>query len=282
MTNTLHIPCLRGWTAETWRVVVYEIIERQVLRRAPIVVCVSARQAEQIGRMRGNRRQPVVIPNAMLPPYSRHSGEEVSRRRLSIPEDAFVFGSVGRLSAEKGHRFMISAFHEASAAADLQQALRLIVVGDGREQPALEQQAAALGILGQVHFAGFQGDPAAWMRLLDCMVQPSLTEGTPNSVLEALCLQVPVVATAVGGVPDLIVHGQNGLLVPAQDSHALAAAMLDVARSPELKAKLIAGASSLKGEYAPETQRQRFIAVYEMAFASRKPSAVPQSESLKA
>jgi glycosyltransferase involved in cell wall biosynthesis len=271
LTNTLHIPCLRGWTAETWRVVIYEIIERQVLRRAPIVVCVSAKQAEQIAPMRGHRLKPVVIPNAMLPPYSRQTGEEVSRRRLDIPESAFVFGSVGRLSAEKGHRFMISAFAEACTAVDLQP-LRLVVVGDGREQPALEQQAAELGIRNKVHFAGFQGDPAAWMRLLDCLVQPSLTEGTPNAVLEALCLQVPVVATAVGGVPDLIVHGHNGLLVRAEDSHALASAMLELVRSPELKTKLIAGASSLKAEYSPETQRRRLIAVYEMAFASRQPA----------
>ena len=113
-TNTLHIPCLRGWTAETWRVKLYEMLERQVLRRAPIVVCVSAKQAEQIAKMRGNRRKPVVIPNAMLPPYARETGRaSVSRSQLNLPQDAFVFGSVGRLSAEKGHRFMISAFHEA-------------------------------------------------------------------------------------------------------------------------------------------------------------------------
>jgi glycosyltransferase involved in cell wall biosynthesis len=283
-TNTLHIPCLRGWTAETWRVIVYEMLERQVLRRAPIVMCVSAKQAEQIAKMRGNRRKPVVIPNAMLPPYSRKTGEAaVSRQQLGIPEEAFVFGSVGRLSAEKGHRFMISAFHEACAAPGLQQPLRLIVIGDGREQEALENQASELGVGDKVHFAGYQGNCDEWMRLFDCMVQPSLTEGTPNSVLEALCLQVPVVATAVGGVPDLIVDRQNGLLVPAGDSHALAVGMLELVRSPELKAKLIGGASTVKEQYAPETQRQRFVSVYQMAFGSPPPaSQEPLPATLKA
>ena len=270
-TGIMHIPCLRGWTAETWRVKLYEVMERQVLKRAPMVMCVSAKQAEQIAVMRGNRTKPFVVRNAMLPPYSRVSNQPVTRQQLGIPADAFVFGSVGRLSAEKGHRFMISAFHEVCAS-DKERPLRLIVVGDGREQAALEKQATDLAIREKVHFAGYQGNCDEWMRLFDCMVQPSLTEGTPNSVLEALCLQVPVVATAVGGVPDLIVHRHNGLLVPAHDANALAQSMLEVVRYPELKAKLIAGGSSLKEEYSPETQRNRMVAVYKLAFASRQPA----------
>ena len=131
-------------------------------------------------------------------------------------------------------------------------------------------------------FAGYQGNCDEWMRLFDCMVQPSLTEGTPNSVLEAICLHVPVVATAVGGVPDLIVDRQNGLLVPPADAHALALGMLELVRSPQLKQSLIAGGSQLKTEYAPETQRDRFIAVYQMAFRSQaEASELPNSVPLK-
>ncbi len=112
-THTPHVAFVRGFTAENKRVMFYEMLERQALKRAERVVCVSTAQAEQIGRLRGNRRKPFVVKNAMLPPYSRPTGAEaVSRSGLRIPEDAFVFGSVGRLSIEKGHRFMISAFQK--------------------------------------------------------------------------------------------------------------------------------------------------------------------------
>ncbi len=268
-TGTRHVAFVRGFTAENKRVVFYEILERQALKRAQRVVCVSQKQAEEIEHLRGKRRRPLVVKNAMLPPYSRqHDGEPVSRKSLGISDDAFVFGSVGRLSIEKGHRFMVSAFHRILRNADRGGNLFLIVVGDGREQGPLERQATELGIREQVHFAGFQGSPAEWMRLMDCVIQPSLTEGTPNAVLEALCLRVPVIATAVGGVPDLIADGRNGLLVPAEDVNGLADAMDRMRNSAELRARLVDGAAELTREYLPAHQRQKLIEVYEQVFQS--------------
>lgn len=266
-TGTLHVAFVRGFTAENKRVIFYEILERQALKRAQRVVCVSQKQAEEIALLRGNRRKPIVVKNAMLPPYSRqHDGEAVSRSSIGISDDAFVFGSVGRLSAEKGHRFMVSAFHKLCEAAGADAKLSLIIVGDGREQEPLEQQASQLGIRDKVYFAGFQGNCTEWMQLFDCLIQPSLTEGTPNAVLEALCLQVPVIASAVGGVPDLIIDGRNGLLVPAEDVNKLEQAMEKMRSSPELRNRLIAGAAELTQEYSPAHQRQKLIEVYEEVF----------------
>ena len=266
-TNTAHVAFVRGFTAENKRVIFYEILERQALKRAQRVVCVSEKQAEQIALLRGNRRPPIVVKNAMLPPYSRqHDGEPASRKGIGIPDDAFVFGSVGRLSTEKGHRFMISAFHQLCAQAPADAPLFLVVVGDGHEQKPLEQQAAQLGIRDRVYFAGFQGNCTEWMQLLDCIIQPSLTEGTPNTVLEALCLKIPVIASAVGGVPDLIVDGRNGLLVPSADVPALATAMKRIWLHPELRCQLTSGAEELLKEFDPAYQRQRLIDVYEEVF----------------
>lgn len=262
-TGTPHVAFLRGFTAENMRVALYEVLERQVLKRAPWVVCVSQKQAEQIGKLRRDRPQPVVVPNVMLPPYAReHDGPPVTRRSLGIAEEVFVFGSVGRLSIEKGHRFLISAFHELYETVGQKVPMSLIVVGDGREQKALEQQASQLKIRNKVLFAGFQGNCAEWMRLFDCMVQPSLTEGTPNSVLEAICLQVPVVATAVGGVPDLISHERSGLLVPACDPHAMAGAMQNIIESPELRSRIAAGGAAVREKQSPACQKEKLIEVY--------------------
>jgi glycosyltransferase involved in cell wall biosynthesis len=101
---------------------------------------------------------------------------------------------------------------------------------------------------------------------MDCLVQPSLTEGTPNTVLEALCLNLPVIACAVGGVPDLIVDGKNGLLVPAADVDKMAAAMKRMWLSPDLRIQLAAGSEGLVQEYTPAYQRQRLIEVYDEVF----------------
>jgi len=196
-TGTRHIAFLRGWTAENLRVALYEVIERYALSRAPLVVCVSQKQAEQVGRLRWGRAKPIVVPNAMLPPWSRPGETRVARADLGIPHNAFVFGSVGRLSTEKGHRFMVSAFRETCVALGNERPLHLVIVGDGREQEALERQVDEAGLRGKVFFAGFQGNPAGWMRLFDCMIQPSLTEGMPNSVLEAFCLHLAVIASSV-------------------------------------------------------------------------------------
>jgi glycosyltransferase involved in cell wall biosynthesis len=134
------------------------------------------------------------------------------------------------------------------------------------EQEPLERQASQLGIRERVTFAGFQGNCTEWMQLLDCIVQPSLTEGTPNTVLEALCLKLPVIASSVGGVPDIIVDGRNGLLVPPADVPALAAAMKKIWLHPELRSQLTTGAEELLKEFHPAYQRQRLIDVYEEVF----------------
>jgi glycosyltransferase involved in cell wall biosynthesis len=262
-TGTPHVAFLRGFTAENMRVAFYEVLERQVLKRAPWVVCVSQKQAEQIGKLRRNRPQPIVVPNVMLPPYAReHDGPAVTRQSLGISDEVFVFGSVGRLSIEKGHRFLISAFHELYKTVGPDVPMSLIVVGDGREQKALEQQVLQLKIRDKVLFAGFQGNCAEWMRLLDCMVQPSLMEGTPNSVLEAICLRIPVVATAVGGVPDLISDGRSGLLVPACDPHAMAVAMRKIIDSPELRSRIVTGGAGVREKQSPARQKEKLMEVY--------------------
>lgn len=269
-TNTLHIAFLRGFTAENARIRFYEMLERQALKRAQRVVCVSPKQAEEIARIRRNRPGLFVVKNAMLAPYSRpHEGEAVSRSSLGVPENAFVFGSLGRLSPEKGHRLMVSAFHKVWQSQPPGQIVRLIVVGDGVERQPMERQAEHLGIRDSVHFAGSQGNPADWIRMFDCMVQPSLTEGTPNSVLEAMCLRVPVIASAVGGVPDLIADGRNGLLVPPANVEQLADAMRRMIDSEELRSRLTAGDEALIREYTPAYQRQKLVEVYRDAFQSR-------------
>jgi glycosyltransferase involved in cell wall biosynthesis len=135
-----------------------------------------------------------------------------------------VLVSVGRLSAEKGHVDLLDALASAFARG---RRMETVLVGDGPELPRLEEQARALGLADWVHFAGYLDRPQVALNAADLMVLPSHTEGLPNAALEALAMDVPVLATNVGGTPEVITDGETGRLVPAHNPAAIAAAMED-------------------------------------------------------
>lgn len=138
-----------------------------------------------------------------------------------------VIGVISRLVAGKGLEDLLVAASLLLKRGDY----RFVLAGDGPLMPALQQRAQELGIARQVAFPGFV-DPAVALRAIDLFVLPSYKEGLPYNVLEALAAGRPVVATAVGGLPELILDGQNGRLVPVGDIRALAEAMEGLARDP--------------------------------------------------
>src|SRR5580700_5701204 len=263
-----HVAMVREEGPQDWRGTLLELPERRVLRRTRWIACDSPHQAERLTGLRENLPAPVIIRDAILPPFAtegHHSS--VTRVGLHIPPLAFVFGVVGKLTAEKGHRLLLEAFRRVRDDYRGSRAPHLIVLGDGREHAALEDQARDLGI--QVHFAGCQENCADWMRLFDCMVVPSVAEGSSDSVLEALCLQIPVIATSAGSHPDLIHDHENGLLVPPDDASSLAAAMNSLLLSPQLCRRLSVGAADTREESSPERQRASHPALYQTSIAVR-------------
>ncbi len=258
------VPFVHGFTAETWQVTLYERLERSLLTRSPWVVCTSPAQARELGRERRGRHAPLVIQNAVLAPRETTGSHELTptREELGFTRRAFVFGAAGRFSREKGHRFLLDAF------AQLQhmlpgQPVELLLLGEGREDSALRAQARRLGVESRVCFAGFQPKPAAWMKLMNALVQPSLAEGMPNSVLEAMLLGLPVIATHVGGVPEVIDNGQTGLLVEPGNATVLAEAMKKLVRSAPLCQQLASEARRHVAEhFSPARQRSLFEMLY--------------------
>ena len=167
----------------------------------------------------------LTVPNfadeAAFRPMSR---AERARRReaFGVPADALVVGMIARLSAEKDHVTLLDAMSRLTGpAADA----HLLLVGDGPMRAALEARAATLGIAPRVHFAGLQPNEPNLHPLFDLSTLTSLSEGFPNTIVEAMAAARPVVATAVGGVPDAVAAGRTGTLVPPGDAAALARAM---------------------------------------------------------
>ncbi len=143
-----------------------------------------------------------------------------------------VFGCVGRLVPIKDHRGLLEAFHAVSMRHPHS---RLILVGDGPERPALEDETRRRGLAERVRFVGQCDDVTPWLGIMDVFVHPSLMEGMSNAVLEAMAVALPVVATAVGGTPEIVEHDVTGLLVPAATPDALVGAMMGYCGNDSLR-----------------------------------------------
>jgi len=220
----------RGWTGQDLKVRLFEWLDRRLLPRHAAVVTVSRQQREEVIRLGVPADRAYAIPNGMEvatlpPPYTRaHLCNEVA-----VPETLPLIGVVGRLSIEKGHRYVLDALPRL-----LQQGLKvvLLLVGEGKERAVLQHHVQTLGIGDWVRFEGERADARSIIGGLDLMVLPSLTEGIPNVILEAFAYKTPVVATAVGGVPELVIDGETGWLVPPRDPHALAQAIREALSNP--------------------------------------------------
>ena len=145
------------------------------------------------------------------------------RASLGLRPEAKVAGVIARLTEQKGHRFLLQAM-TTPALADLQ----LVIVGDGDLRDVLKSEAGDLGIASRVHFLGARRDLGDLLAALDVFVMPSLWEGLPLSMILAMGAALPVVATEVAGIPEIVVDGETGWLVPAGNSLALATALVDV------------------------------------------------------
>jgi len=202
--------------------------DRQTLRQlTPLMdrLIVVSRAIEQKIRDEGRQGVPVsLIYNGVdLQRYNHQQPCCTLHDDYSIPEDSQIVGVVARLEAEKGHRTLMDAWPLVLFA---QPRAWLLIVGEGSERNSLESQAASLGIADRVVFTGRREDVPAVTAALDVAVLPSYREAQGLSVLEAMALGRPVVASKVGGIPEMIEDGISGLLVPPNDSEALAGAIV--------------------------------------------------------
>jgi glycosyltransferase involved in cell wall biosynthesis len=211
----------RGWTGESWKVRLYEAADRLHLRYMDRVVCVSHAQAVKVRRAGVPPAKIVVIPNAARLNIALPADVEARDQLGSFVADGadWLVIAAGRLSREKGFSILIDA---ARLVLDRLPSARFIVFGEGALRPALERQIAVAGLTHHFALPGHRSDFDQLLASADLFVLPSLTEGLPNVVLEASSAGVPVIATAVGGNPEIIVDGVTGRLVPPNDSQALA------------------------------------------------------------
>ncbi len=241
----LGIPCIstcHGFIRNDMKLLIYNMLDQFVLRLAGKTIAVSEAIKEDLIRHGVRRDRIEVITNAVSAPMNAQEMKAVrSERRTGMrlsPED-FAACYIGRLSAEKGVKHLITALSMIEPGAGR---VKLVIIGDGPQKQELKGLAEKLRVGERVVFAGFQSDIEAWIPAMDAFVLPSLTEGTPMALLEAMAHGLPAIASAVGGVPDVIDPGVNGMLVSPGRPEELKDALLRLINDATLRKKLSAAA----------------------------------------
>jgi glycosyltransferase involved in cell wall biosynthesis len=223
-------------------------VERAVLARLKYrpydaVIALSRAIERQLRAVGLGPERTVLIPSAA--DTQRHRPDPAARARLraafALPADALVVGVVAQLIERKRHAWLLAVLPELVR--ELPQ-LRVLCFGRGPLEPRLRAEIVARGLTQHVTLAGFRTDLPALLPGLDVLAHPASREGLGVALLEAASAGVPVVASDVGGVPDVVEHGRTGLLVPADDAAALRAALGRLLRDPAERARLGSAARS--------------------------------------
>jgi glycosyltransferase involved in cell wall biosynthesis len=217
-----------------------------------------------------------VIPLGFeLQPFLDSANQRGSfRRELGVSNGAPLVGIVGRIFPIKNHRLFLNA---AARVAAEEKAARFVVVGDGALRQQMEEHANGLGIADRVIFTGWRRDLPRIYADLDVLVVSSNNEGTPVSAIEAMASGCPVVATRVGGLPDLIEDGETGCLVPQRDADALATAVLRLLRDRATARRI---GQAARAKVAERFTTERLVADIERLYTdllSEKNIALPWS-----
>lgn len=260
-TGLPHIAFMHGWTAESWRIKAYQMVDLLLYRFADRVVIVSEAMRPRLLRALIPEQRIVCIKNAVESPEAGEGAAGAQLRKCyGIADSSPVICVIGRFSPEKGHRFFLEAFPQLLARHPEATA---ILVGDGQDRPMLEQMVRDLGVAERVVFAGYQQQMAPFYRGCDLVVMPSLSEGMPNVALEAMAFGKALVATRVGGVPEVVLDGETGVLVAPADPGDLAAGMLRLLDQPELLVRYgAAGRERIESEFSPENRARKLIGLY--------------------
>lgn len=195
-----------------------------------------------------------------------------------LREDSLLIGSVGRLAAVKDFPTLIRAFaHLIEARPQLRARVRLVIIGEGPARAACEEEIRTAGLADCVWLAGERADVPELMRAMDVFVLPSLGEGISNTILEAMASHLPVVATHVGGNPELVEAGITGTLVAPGDAGEMARALLAYADDPARRAREGAAARSRAvTQFSLDAMVRGYLGVYDEVLAQRATSGLPQ------
>lgn len=269
-----------GLYLENTRLRLYDFLDRLAMRRADAIIAVSESEQRRLLSLGLSPSQILKIHNAIdVAAFSESvdgmldtpgewiglTSRQVTSQKPRHSQRLILFA--GRLNPQKGLIYLLESICQVVETAP---DVRLLIAGDGPLRDELEQHARRLSLAEVVSFLGFRADVAALMRTADVFVLPSVEEPFGIVLLEALALARPVVATAVGGIPEVITHGETGLLVPPRDPAALAEAILWLLNNPTEAARLgEQGRERVRRDFSATEMARRTAEVYRRVLAMR-------------
>ncbi len=238
IVHTFHGHVLRGYF-DPVRTYGFRLLERWLALKTTKLIAVSPQVRDDLVAFGVAPAEKFAVIRLGIELEQRVATDENARREtrrvFGVPEDAFVVGWIGRMTAVKNTDdvlLALRALHDRGVDG------YLLMVGDGPDRDRVERRAHELALTRRCLFLGYQEEVARFYAVLDAMLLPSLNEGTPVSAIEALAAGRPVVATRVGGVPDVVDDTEDGFLVEPGAPDALADRLERLAREPELRAQM--------------------------------------------
>lgn len=238
----------------------YMIAENLCSRVFDRVIAVSNHSKSQLVHYEGIKPSKIdVIYNGVNFDTTLATGLSV-REELGITPATPLIGTISRLTAQKGTRYLLEAI---PAIVEQCPRAEFLIVGDGDQREKLEQQSRSLGIDRIIHFVGYQKAVDRYIEALDLFAMPSIWEGMPLGLLEVLSMGKPVVATSVGGIPEVIVDQETGYLVPPENASTLANTIIQAIGNPSLKTMATAGQERYKQYFQERVMVANYENLYE-------------------
>lgn len=262
LVTTVH-----GWVHHTSRTPLYYKIDKFCLPRYEKVLCVSPDLYDECRRLGVPESACILLENGIdTDDYRRRQSIPQAKAALGFAPDQLLIGAAGRLAPEKAFDLLIQTLPALTARGF---SPRLVIIGEGDDRTRLEGLIRQLGVEEQVTLAGWQSDVRRYFEAMDVFALSSLREGLPNVLLEAMALEVPCVATRIAGIPRLIQHEENGLLVEAGNLAELTdalALLLDQPARRELFRR--AGRQTIETRYSFAHRMNRLKTIYDELLAS--------------
>ncbi|MBI2413183.1 MAG: glycosyltransferase [Deltaproteobacteria bacterium] len=252
------VATLHGWTSAgaISRMRVYEWLDARALRHIDAVVAVNARMLANPRLKRGGLNLHVV--NNGMPPAPSEV-RELDKEIADFCKTGFIVGAIGRLTHEKGFKYLVEAFARVR---ERRKDAKLVIIGDGPEKDLLAGSAALLGLKDGLLMPGYRAGASRYLRLFDIFVLPSLTEGLPMVILEAMQNGVPIAATRVGGVPEVLEEGAAGVLMEPASASAIVEAIFALGDGAYARSLAKRAKETVNARYSSEGMAKGYREIY--------------------
>ena len=263
-----------GYTRTDLRSAVYNRVDRWSLRAPDHIVTVSDASCSQLASNGVKWKSISVLHNAIdATRYQKvllDDDRRSRKRALEIPESERVLLCIGRLSREKGHLDLVHAMKSLQLL-EPNLRTRVIILGDGPQRSVIQEEAQRIGVSGQLELRGYCVDPRKYYEIADAVIISSHSEASPNVLLEAMAAGVPVVATAVGGVPEIVNSGETALVVAPHSPLEIAQALRHLLSDKKLADGLASRARAcVETHFSPVRRAQRLTDIYYRVHQNRQ------------